>query len=231
MMTKYKTNPDLEKCLPPLSDKMYQKIKDSIAKEGYDPAKPIVLWEEFPNTIVDGHHRYRACQELGVEPVAIEESFKSLDDALLYTLRRQTEQRELTAAQRTIVIEQMMTIEERFRLEKEANAAHMPNLKRGDVMPSPKPGESADFGKSSEVAQQIADKAGTNASTVYRVHAIQKRGGPEIKRPHIHERILHVGHAPYFGLESLHVILGSNDSGPTQSLLWSKGEVGSPLAH
>lgn len=156
-MTKYKTDPNLEKCLPPLSDKMYQKIKDSIAMEGYDPAKPIVLWEEFPNTIVDGHHRYRACQELGVEPVAVEESFKSLDDALLYTLRRQIEQRELTAAQRVNVVEQMLTIEEKLRLEKEAKIGQIRKPTEESVPDA--------ASETKEIARRIAQKAGTTERT------------------------------------------------------------------
>ena len=94
-MKEYKINPDLEKCLPPLSDIEFTKLKLSIETQGYDEAKPIVLWKEFPDTIVDGHHRYKICRELGIEPVYIVKSFDSLDKAILYTLQRQIEQRNL----------------------------------------------------------------------------------------------------------------------------------------
>jgi rubrerythrin len=173
-MPHYKIDPELEKCLPPLPDETYQAIKASIAKDGYDPAKPIVLWEEHVNTIVDGHHRYRACLELGVEPVAIEESFKSLDEALLYTLRRQTEQRDLTVAQRIIIEKQILGIEGELKLKAEAKAAisgRPPKL-------SPPGGET--FKTTREVAQQIAKRAGVSSPRVYEVNAVEVKGEPEL---------------------------------------------------
>jgi hypothetical protein len=182
-MPQFKIDRELEKCLPPLPEETYQSIKNSISKDGYDPAKPIVIWEERPNTIVDGHHRYKACRELGVEPVAIEESFKTLDDAILYTLKRQTEQRDLTAAQKVIIAEQMMTIEEKIRLEKEAKESHTAKLNRDESGRfEPSPAVTAENGvRSTEVAKQIAEKAGVGIRRVYEVHAVEKKGVPEVK--------------------------------------------------
>jgi len=114
-----KIEPELEQCLPPLPEIQYQKLKASIEKK-YDPAKPIVLWAERPRTIVDGHHRYRACQETGQEPTTVEESFASLEDAVLYALQRQMEQRNLSAGQLVMIQQQMMSIEDQKRLREEA---------------------------------------------------------------------------------------------------------------
>lgn len=176
-------DPELEKCLPPLPEMRFQQLRARI-EEKYDPAKPIVLWKERPNTIVDGHHRYKICQELGVEPTTIEESFASLDDALLYTLQRQVEQRNLTDAQIVIVTEQMMSISERQRLVKEAKESAIESVGRDNkgVFKSiaPLSEHNSDNGLSREVAQRIADKAGSSARTVYQVHAVQNKGVPEI---------------------------------------------------
>ena len=174
----YKIDPELEKCLPPLAEDKYQLLKLSISK-GYDPAKPMVLWKERPGTIVDGHHRYRACLELGVEPITIEEPFESLDMAVLYTLHRQTEQRDLTAAQKIMIAEQMITIEERLELARTATDNRLKNLKRGDVFPERPSGERSG---TEEFAKKIAEKAGTCRGTVYATHAVQARGTPELRK-------------------------------------------------
>ena len=119
-MKEYKINPELEKCLPPLSGMEFENLKTSIQTQGYDEAKPIVLWKEYPDTIVDGHHRYKICREFGVEPSYVVKSFESLDKAILYTLHRQTEQRNLSAAQLVEIAEQMIPLEEKIKLEEEA---------------------------------------------------------------------------------------------------------------
>lgn len=177
-----KIEPELERCLPPLPEIQYQKLKASIEKK-YDPAKPIVLWLERPRTIVDGHHRYRACQETGQEPTTVEESFASLEDAVLYALQRQIEQRNLTSAQLILIQEQMMSIEEKKHLEAEAKEAHssLPKDETGKFIPSSAP--DADDGKMSrEVAKKIAEKSGAPVREVYRVHKVQKTSDPALMK-------------------------------------------------
>lgn len=162
--------PELERCLPPLPEIQYQKLKASIEKK-YDPAKPIVLWKERPNTIVDGHHRYRACQESGQEPVTVEESFESLEDAVLYALQRQIEQRNLTSYQLTIITEQMMDIE-RMKEEAKENQIRKPLESVSATV--------AETNRTSEVAKKIAEKAKIPVREVYRTHKVQKECAPEV---------------------------------------------------
>ena len=176
-MKEYKINPELEKCLPPLSDMEFEKLKTSIQTQGYDEAKPIVLWKEYPDTIVDGHHRYKICREFGVEPSYVVKSFESLDKAILYTLHRQTEQRNLTAAQKTEIFEQILPLEEKIKLEEEARAAQNAGRPKKEVA---LPGI-ASSDESKRVAHKIAEKAGVSPATVYRVHAVHKNGAPEVK--------------------------------------------------
>jgi ParB-like chromosome segregation protein Spo0J len=57
-------NPDYEKLLPKMSDQEYDELKRSIQEEGQH--YPIVTNENLQ--ILDGHHRFRACIELDVEP-------------------------------------------------------------------------------------------------------------------------------------------------------------------
>jgi ParB-like chromosome segregation protein Spo0J len=57
-------NPEYEKLLPKMSDGEFNELKTSIADEGQH--YPIVVNEDLE--ILDGHHRFRACLDLGIEP-------------------------------------------------------------------------------------------------------------------------------------------------------------------
>jgi len=57
-------NPEYEAILPKLSSEEYEALKESIRKEGMH--YPIIVNRE--GIILDGHHRFRICQELGLEP-------------------------------------------------------------------------------------------------------------------------------------------------------------------
>ena len=57
-------NPEYEKLLPKMSDEDFASLKASIQEEGQHYA--IIANEDLE--ILDGHHRFRACVELGIEP-------------------------------------------------------------------------------------------------------------------------------------------------------------------
>jgi ParB-like chromosome segregation protein Spo0J len=57
-------NPEYEKLLPKMSDEEFAALKASIKTEGQ--LYPIVSNEDLE--VLDGHHRFRACVELGIEP-------------------------------------------------------------------------------------------------------------------------------------------------------------------
>jgi ParB-like chromosome segregation protein Spo0J len=57
-------NPEYEKLLPKMSEEEFAQLKESIQSEGQH--YPIIVNEDLE--VLDGHHRYRACTELGLEP-------------------------------------------------------------------------------------------------------------------------------------------------------------------
>jgi ParB-like chromosome segregation protein Spo0J len=57
-------NPEYEKLLPQMFDEDFAELKSSIQVEGQH--YPIVVNENLE--ILDGHHRFKACIELGIEP-------------------------------------------------------------------------------------------------------------------------------------------------------------------
>ena len=53
---------ELADLIPPMSDETYTKLRDDIKENGL--LEPIALYE---GRILDGRHRYRVCQELGID--------------------------------------------------------------------------------------------------------------------------------------------------------------------
>jgi ParB-like chromosome segregation protein Spo0J len=69
-------NPEYDKLLPRMSEEEFAELKRSIETEGQH--YPIIVNEDLE--VLDGHHRYRACTELGLEP---DFEVKKFDDKLL----------------------------------------------------------------------------------------------------------------------------------------------------
>jgi hypothetical protein len=182
----YKTDPELkaelDKYLPPLSEVEYQELKANIALE-YDIAKPITLWKERPDTIVDGHHRYRACLELGIEPVVVVKSFKSVNAAVLYALKGSLLGRELTVGQRVIAFLQMLKLEDMEVMSQEAKEQQKRKSGQSNISVPAGPAETKptnEVAEIKEVAHQIAEKAGVRVRAVYEVQSVKNKGIPEV---------------------------------------------------
>ena len=69
-------NPEYEKLLPKMSEEEFAELKLSIQEEGQHYA--IIVNEDLE--VLDGHHRYRACLELSIEP---DFEVRKFDDKLL----------------------------------------------------------------------------------------------------------------------------------------------------
>jgi len=69
-------NPEYDKLLPRMSSEEFAELKTSIETEGQH--YPIIVNEDLQ--VLDGHHRFRACNELGIEP---DFEVKRFEDKLL----------------------------------------------------------------------------------------------------------------------------------------------------
>ena len=69
-------NSEYDKLLPQMSPEEFNQLKLSIQTEGQH--YPIIVNEDLE--VLDGHHRFRACTELGVEP---DFEVRKFDDKLL----------------------------------------------------------------------------------------------------------------------------------------------------
>lgn len=72
--------------MPDMSDEEYESLKESIRQNGFDPSTPIVVDET--GQIIDGHHRFRACRELDIDPITVTVEESSIERALRTNLAR-----------------------------------------------------------------------------------------------------------------------------------------------
>ncbi|HSL49647.1 MAG TPA: ParB N-terminal domain-containing protein [Candidatus Deferrimicrobiaceae bacterium] len=105
-MTKYEAH-ELALIFPPMSEPEFAAFKEDIREHGQHEA--IILYE---GKILDGLHRYRACQELGREPRVLRFEGNPRAAAQL-VLGRNFHRRHLTASQRALVAAEMCKLRPR----------------------------------------------------------------------------------------------------------------------
>lgn len=113
MSKTYEPHP-LSLVMPPMSAEEYAQLIDSIREHGQ--LEPVVLFE---GQILDGRHRYQACQQLGIEPILREYSYE--DDGpspATFSLVKNTHRRHLTTSQRAMVAAAILPF---FEAEAKAN--------------------------------------------------------------------------------------------------------------
>ena len=171
---KLKINPEYEKLVPTLSTSDYETLRDSLDKFGFREAYPVVINRD--NEILDGHHRYKICKEIGLTeiPVQIEEFENKLDEkewVILTNIAR----RQLNTAQKGELFLAILEIE-RERAKKRQNSTLPERGQKGFQKvnvggtggPTLNPEEK---GKSVEIA---AKKVGISKKTGYQVLKIKK---------------------------------------------------------
>jgi len=111
----------LAELIPSMTEEEYQNLKEDIQKNGL--ITPIVIYE---NKILDGKHRYRVCQELGIEPKF--EEYKG-DNPVSYVVSLNLKRRHLTPSQRAAIALDILPY-----LEEEAKKRQLASLKNQNLV-------------------------------------------------------------------------------------------------
>ena len=90
-------NPEYASMIPKQSPEEYESLKQSI-KEENGLYVPIVVNQN--GVILDGHHRYKACQELAIEPKALVKEFNNELDEQLFVIGCNLVRRQLNSFQK-----------------------------------------------------------------------------------------------------------------------------------
>lgn len=125
---------------PPMAEEEYQALRADIAAHGL--REPIWISQ---GKIIDGCHRARACNELGLKPALREWDGKG--SLLAFVVSLNLTRRHLTTSQRA-----MIAVEVEKHLSLEAEQRRIANLKRGSVLPDVRKIEHREPGRSSVLA-------------------------------------------------------------------------------
>lgn len=108
-MKKHKFN-----IFPEAKQEDYERLRQDIAENGYDPSQPIVLYQ---GDILDGWNRQKACDELNMMPVY--ETFKGTDEDAIAFMMRTNKRRNLNSGQWSCIAVEAEDLIKAIRLEVE----------------------------------------------------------------------------------------------------------------
>ncbi len=166
-------NPEYEKMLPQMSEEEFTQLKASIQSEGQHYS--IIANEDLE--VLDGHHRFRACTELGIEP---DFEVRHFDDKLLekkFVIEANLRRRHLNNFQLVELAVPLLEIEKALAKKKRAKSIETQDedvrlgLEPEDTAPIPKP-----------KVEEVAKRAGVSASTFERGKKILEEASEEEKQ-------------------------------------------------
>jgi ParB-like chromosome segregation protein Spo0J len=179
--TEYKTiqmlkiNPEYSNMVNPLSELEYQSLKYSISKKGLH--LPIIVNQD--GVILDGHHRYRICKELGIESVTEVKRFDNLLDEKEFVIEINLKRRHLNNFQ---IAELEYKMEEIYK--ERAKMRSFSNLKNvnKEIILSTAPNDAIDVNiETGKVSELIAKKTGLSPRTYERAKKIIEEGSEKVK--------------------------------------------------
>jgi transcriptional regulator with XRE-family HTH domain len=180
-------NQEYANLIPPLSAEEYESLKQSIKQNG--------LWTPIDvndqGVVLDGHHRFKACQELGIEPKTVTKHFPDKFHEQIFVIDSNLKRRHLNNFQRTeLALKSKSILEDIAKKNSLANLKQKKEQQQGNASQSDRNltvGISGSIGVG-RVDEQIAKKAGVSRDTVRKVEAIQKAVEQKPHLKHIAER-------------------------------------------
>lgn len=166
-------NPEYEKLLPKMSEEEFAELKASIQAEGQHYA--IIVNEDLE--VLDGHHRYRACVELGIEP---DFEVRKFDDKLIekkFVIEANLRRRHLNNFQLVELAVPLLEIEKALAKKRQSKGGK--NGQETSTGLEPDDTESEYKGKATEI---VAKKAGVSTRTFERGKKILEEASEDDKQ-------------------------------------------------
>jgi ParB-like chromosome segregation protein Spo0J len=171
MTLKFQINDEYARLVHSLSEQEYNSLKISI-KESHGNIVSIIVNQE--NVILDGHHRYRACNELNLAPKIEVKEFDSKLDEKKFVYEINLTRRHMSDFQKA---ELALGLEKIY--SEEARLRQLSNLKNVKVSLGPNEPNDKIQGRTSEIVSQ---QAGISATIYKRAKKIIEAGSEEVKR-------------------------------------------------
>ena len=167
-------NPEYEKLLPKMSDEEFAELTASIQAEGQH--YPIVANEDLE--VLDGHHRFKACTELGIEP---DFEVRKFEDKLIekkFVIEANLRRRHLTKFQLVELGVPLLEIEKALAKKRQSAAGKVGrNIQLGLAPDDAKPALTQ-----SKATEVVAKKVGVSTRTFERGKKILEKASEEEKQ-------------------------------------------------
>ena len=166
-------NPQYEKLLPKMSDEEFAELKASIQAEGQH--YPIIVNEDLE--VLDGHHRLRACTELGIEP---DFEVRKFEDKLLekkFVIEVNLRRRHLNNFQLVELAVPLLEIEKALAKKRQSKGG-----KNGRDMQLGLASDDAKPEFKAKTAEVVAKKAGVSTRTFERGKKIMEKASEDDKQ-------------------------------------------------
>jgi ParB-like chromosome segregation protein Spo0J len=166
-------NPEYDKLLPKMSEEEFAELKNSIKTEGQH--YPIIVNEDLE--VLDGHHRFRACTELGLEP---DFEVRKFDEKLLekkFVIEANLRRRHLNNFQLIELAIPLLEIEKTLAKKRQSKGG-----KNGRDMQLGLASDDAEPGPKAKATEEVAKKAGVSTRTLERGKKIIEKASEDDKQ-------------------------------------------------
>lgn len=147
-------DPEFKKWIMPLRDDEFRGLEENIMQ--YGCTQPLDTWKGI---LIDGHNRYKICQEHGIYFEIHEMEFDSRDDAKNYMIRNQLARRNVTPEQRDYLMGKLYS-------EQKQNSFENLNRDRSAMPQSEAPRKSEQIGEQFNVNHATVERAEKYANAV-----------------------------------------------------------------
>lgn len=173
-----KIREDYKVLVPSLSESEYEQLKESIRTNGL--YTPIIVNPD--GEILDGHNRFKICQELGIAPKIEVKAFDTPEQEGIFVIEANLKRRQLNEPQRIKLVHEKLE-----PLEKElARKRQLAGLNKGPLASS----ISNEINGTEEAQQEenngstidkMAEASDTSSTTYYRTTTVLDKGTEEVK--------------------------------------------------
>jgi hypothetical protein len=158
-------NPEIEGLMKdfPLTEEEYEGLEKNIIENGC--INPLILWNSI---LIDGHNRYKICQEYNIEFKITQINFNNMLEAKIWVIENQLSRRNLTPYKRSLLALKYENLIKPQAKEKQR--------KSGGAVPQKSAEPPIDTRK------KIADIAKVSHDTISKVKKIQEKASDEMKK-------------------------------------------------
>lgn len=156
-----KIDDEFQSLISPLTDDEYRRLEKSILAEGV--REPIITWN---GTIIDGHNRYRICQEHGIVFGTTKKEFTSREAAKIWIIENQFGRRNLDKYDRGV-----LTLKLKALYAAEAKKRHGGDRRSEDYQKTKSQNSGAC--SSARTDEQLAKLAGMSRDTIRKIEVIE----------------------------------------------------------